>query len=143
MQDAVLEEDVCVNDASAVDEDLAVGDRDCQVSAAEGGHGAVGERAGVSDGAVDGMVLEDAGGLFDGEVAEGGADVLECGIVGREDGEVWCRVDGRGEVCSFDGAEEGGEVRFCGCGGDVGWNGEDAVDDVDDTAGEVEVLAVC
>ena len=110
MQDAVSEQDVCVHDAGAVDEDFAVGDRDGQVAAAEGWDGAVGESARVGDGAVDDVVLEDAGGLLDSEVAEGGADVLEGGVVGREDGEVWYRADGRGEVGSLDSAEESGQV---------------------------------
>ena len=108
MEDTVLEQDVCINDACPVDEDGAVGDGDGEVSAAEGGHGAVGEGAGVGYCAVNDVVLEDAGGLLDGEVAEGRGDVLEGGVVGGEDGEIRGVVYGRGEVGGVQGAEEGG-----------------------------------
>ena len=86
------------------------------------------------------MVGQDGGALFLGEVSGGGTDGSEGGVGGRKDGYVFEVVDGFDEGGCIEGADEGGEV--CGQGGVGGGlgEGEDGVDDVDDAAGEVEVL---
>lgn len=140
MQDTVCDEDVGGDDAGAVHEDLAVDDGDGHVAATEGGDSAVGQRAAVCNGSVDDVVLQDGSSLLSSEVAQSGADVLEGCIVGCEDGQVGCGVDGFGQVGGVDCTEEGAEASFLSSDTDVGRDGEQTVDDVDDTAVESDVL---
>lgn len=140
VQDTVGEEDVGGDDAGAVHEDFTVDDGDGDVVAAEGRDGAVGQRAAVGDCAVDDVVLQDRGGFFGGEVGEGGADVLEGGVVGGEDGEVRGGGDSFGKAGCVDCTEEGAETGFLSDGADVRREGEEAVNNVDDSTVEGNVL---
>lgn len=140
MQDTVREEDVGCDDAGAVHEDFAVDDGDGHVAAAESGDGAVGQRAAVGDCAVDDVILQDRGSLLGSEVAQSRADVLEGSVVGCEDGQVGCGVDGFCQVGGVDCSEESTETGFLSSDTDIGRNSEDAVDDMDDTAVETNVL---
>jgi hypothetical protein len=143
VQDTVGEQDVGGDDAGAVHVDVAVDDGDCDVVAAEGrDDGAVGQSAAVGDCAVDDVVLQDRGDLFGGQVCEGGADGLESGVVGSEDGEVRCSGDGFGEAGCVHCVKEGAEAGFLGDGADVRREGEETVNNVDDSAVEGNVLVV-
>lgn len=96
MHDAVGEEDVLLQDAGGVDEEGVGGEGDGDVVALVGlERGAVGQVGAVADevAAWDDVVAEDGGQFGDGEVGEGGADVLEGFVVGGEDGEVRGRVE--------------------------------------------------
>lgn len=140
MQDTVRDEDVSGDDAGAVYEDFAIDDGDGHVAAAESRDGTVGKRAAVCNGSVDNVVLQDGSSLLSSEVAQSRADVLERCIVGCEDGQVRCRVDGLGQVGGVDCTKEGAEASFLSSDTDVGRDGEQAIDDVDDTAVESDVL---
>lgn len=142
VHDAVGDQHVGQDDLGAVDEDGAVLDAHCHVAATDGRDPlAVGQVGAVCDRAVDDVVLEDRGELVAGEVWQCGADVLER-LVGRcEDGDVAERVDGVHQVGLCQCAGEGGEVGSNGSAGGVLGHGEDAIDDVNDTTGEVHVLS--
>ena len=142
VQDTVGEQDVGGDDAGAVHEDFTVDDGDGDVVAAEGGNCAVGQRAAVGDGAVDDVVLQDRGGFFGGQVGEGGADVLEGGVVWCEDGQIGGGCDGFGEAGCVDGTEEGAETGFLSDGADVRREGEQTIDNVDHSTIEGNVLVV-
>lgn len=142
MQDAIGEQDVCDDDAGAVHEDFAVDDGDGYVAATESRDSAVGQRAAVGDGAVDDVVLQDGSSLLGSEVAQGGADVLKRSVVGGEDGQVGGGVDGFGKVCGVDCTEESTQTGFLGDHADVRWDSEKAVDDMDDTTVECNVLQI-
>ena len=140
MQDTVCEQDVSCDDAGAVHEYFAVDDGDGHIAAAESGDCAVGQRAAVGNGSVDDVVLKDGSSLLGGEVAQSRADVLECSVVGCKDRQVGCSVDGFCQVGGVDCTEEGTETSFLSGDTDIGRDGEKAVDDVDDTAVESDVL---
>jgi hypothetical protein len=142
VQHAVGEQDIGGDDAGAVHEDLAIDEGDGDVAAAQSGDGAVGQRAAVGDGAVDDMVLQDGSGFFGGEIAQGGADVLERFVVWGEDGQVGGGVDCFCEVGCVDCTEESAKTGFLGDGADVRRDCEEAVDDVDDAAVECNVLTI-
>jgi len=141
VHDAVGHEHICHDHPGAVDPDGAVvADGHGDVSAVDGRQRTVCEGGAVSHDTLDDVVGQDTRQLLGREVGDGGADGVE-GRVGRgEDGDVLQGADGVDEVGGGQGAGEGGEV-----GGDEGvgrrWGqGEDAVDDVDGAAGEVDVL---
>lgn len=140
MQDTVGDQDVSGDDAGAVHEDFAVDDGDGDVAAAEGGDGAIGQRAAVGDGAVNDVVLQDGSSLLGSEVAQGRADVLKRSVVGSEDGQVGCGVDSFGEVGGVDSTQESTQTSFLGDHADVRGNGEEAIDDMDHTTVECDVL---
>lgn len=142
MDDAAGDEDVRGDDARAVDEDGIAVDGDGDFATLDGLEFlAVGKAGAVSwGGGDDGMVGEDLGDLVGGEATETGTDGLESGVGGSEDGHVAERVDGLVELGGEEGAAEGGEAgNLEDVGGWLG-NGEDGVDDVDDAAGEGDIL---
>ena len=65
---------------------------------------------------------------------------MEGGVVGSEDGEVRGGGDGFGEAGCVDCTEEGAEAGFLSDGADVGREGEETVDNVNDSAVEGNVL---
>jgi hypothetical protein len=67
---------------------------------------------------------------------------LEGGVVGCEDGQVGSVGNGIGEAGCVDGSEEGAETGFLSDGADVRREGEETVDDVDDSTVEGNVLVV-
>ena len=109
-------------------------------TALDGGDGAVGQRAAVCDGAVDDVVLQDGGSLLSSEVAQGRANVLKRSVVGGEDGQVGGRVDGLGEVGGVNCTQERTQASFLSDHADVRGNGEEAIDDMDHTTVECNVL---
>jgi hypothetical protein len=116
MHNTVGNKHIGSNDACAVHEDLSVVDGDSQVLAVDGlEHSAVLEARAVAHGA---------------------------GVGGRENGDVRGGVDGADEARRVESTAEGGQA----CGGEgVGCDerdSEDVVNDVDDTAGEVDVLGI-
>lgn len=142
MEDTVGEQDVGGDDAGAVYKDFTVDNGDGDVVAAESGDCAVGKRAAVGDGAVDDVVLQDRGGFFGGQVGEGGANVLEGGVVWCEDGQIGGGCDGFGEAGCVDGTEEGAETGFLSDGADVRREGEQTIDNVDHSTIKGNVLVV-
>lgn len=142
MHDTAGDEDVWVDDAGGVDEDFAVDDGDVDVWAGHGGEGSALQEGGVGDGAVDDVVLEEGGGLGGGEVGEDGADILEGGVGGREDGDVLCHVEGHGEVGGLEGTGKGGQASGFGGGRDILGDGEGSVDNVHHPVGDGDVLRI-
>jgi hypothetical protein len=143
MHNTVGNKHIGSNDACAVHEDLSVVDGDSQVLAVDGlEHSAVLEARAVAHGAGDDVVGQDVLDLLRGQVGETTADGLEGGVGGRENGDVRGGVDGADEARRVESTAEGGEA----CGGEgVGCDerdSEDVVNDVDDTAGEVDVLGI-
>jgi hypothetical protein len=142
VQDAVLDQDVSVDDASGVDENRAVGaDGDVELFAVESGEfGVVFQGGAVADGACDDVVLEDGGEFFVGGGEVCGGEALEGVVVGAEDCDVGGVFEGRDEFCLGCGAGEGGEVAGDEGFGDAEGDEEEFVDDVDYAVVEGEVL---
>ena len=86
------------------------------------------------------MVFQDAGQLSHGQVAHSGSNGLEGSIVGNEDSHIHEIVNRSDEVCVCESAGNGAESRSLRCSSNRLRDGEDAVNDVNDTAGEVDVL---
>lgn len=139
VHDAVGDEDISQHDLGIVDVNVAVADRDVDGLAGEGLDGRVGEGRAVGDCAGDDVVLQDGGEVFLRDVVEG-AEGGEGVVVGGEDCDVLGGEEGVDEVGGGGGAREGGQVGGGGGVDDVLGDGEDGVDDVDDAAGELDVL---
>ena len=86
------------------------------------------------------MVLKDASKLLHGQIWQCRADGLEGSVVGYKHGEVLCGVNSVGEVRLHESASGITESSINGRSGNVGGDGKDSVDHVDDTSGEVHVL---
>jgi hypothetical protein len=131
------------NNTGTVDEHLSVSDGDGQISAVSSLEGtSVSQRAAVADCAGDNVVGKHAGDLLSGEVGKTGTDSLESGVVGGEDGNILGGVDGVDKVGSVESTGE--RSQSCGKSSLRGglWQSKDSVDDVDNTAGEVNILSI-
>lgn len=141
MNNTVGDENVRGDDASTVDKDLSVDDGDGQVGAINGLEGGtVGQTAAVADGSGNDVVGKDAGDLLGGEVTKTGADGLESSVAGSEDGDILGGVDGLNKVGGGKSSSEGRETCGDGSVGSSLGDGKDRVDDVDNTAGESNIL---
>lgn len=141
VNDTTGDEDIRGNDTRGVDKNRAIVNGDGQILAVDSrDDGAVPQGAAVSDSAVYDMVCEDVGQVSGGEGTETRADGLEGSVPGREDGYVAEAVDSGDEAGVGERAGEGGQAGGDGGVGGALGEGEDAVDDVDHTAGEVDVL---
>ena len=85
------------------------------------------------------MVVEDVGNVLVGNV-ESGSDVLEGLVVGGEDGDILEFINGLGQFSLVESATERSQASGESSSGDVNWESEKVVDNVDDASGEVEVL---
>lgn len=140
MDDAVGDEDVGDDNLGRVDENLAVDDADVELGAVEGGQGGVGQATAVADDTVDDVVLEDIGEGLGGQVGGHAADGGK-GLVGRgKDGHIGQAGQGVAEAGGSNGANKRSQVGGTRGRDDALGHGEDLVDDVDDTSGEVDVL---
>jgi len=88
------------------------------------------------------VVLEDTGELLHGQVGQSGANGLECGVVGCEDGEVFGAIDGVDQVRLHQSASGVAQASIHGSHGGIGWYSEDLVDDMDNTSGKVHILGL-
>jgi len=141
VDDTVGNENVRGDDASTVDKDLSVSNGDGQVGAVYGLEGgAVGQAAAVTDSAGNNVVGKDACDLLGGEVTKTGADGLESSVAGGEDGDILGGVDGLNKVGSGKSSSEGRQTSGDGSVGSSLGDGKDSVDDVDNTAGESNIL---
>lgn len=138
--DTIGDENVRNDHLGVVDENLTIDNRDSHIFSLEGLESRVLENAAVPDRSSDDVVLEHVLEIVLAQVGEDGSDGGEGSVGGDEDGDVL----GLTEV-----ADEVGLGQSTGCGGEVGGDGgvgqvlgdlQKAVDDVDNTAGEVEIL---
>lgn len=115
MDNTVRSEDVGENDTSGVDEELAVDVCDVEVGSGHRLEGGIcGEQRGVSDSAVDDVVLKQGSSLCAGEGRKNGADLREGGVDRGEDGDVSGSVHWCGEVGCAECSGKGTEVVACG-----------------------------
>jgi hypothetical protein len=142
MVDTVGDEDIRNNDLGLVDPDSAVVDNNVELLTLRSGKRTVLEGRAVAKSVVDNVVLENALEIRLAQVGEDRANVGKGAVAGSKDSDVLLI----GEVCDElglgEGASNGGEVGGNGRVGKVLGKSEDLVDDVDDTASEVEVLSV-
>lgn len=141
VHNAVGNKDVGDGDAGRVDKDIAVNDGNGDLSTVESGESHVHESVAVANSAVDNVVGEDVGQVLHGEVANKVTDGAEGLVVGNEDGDIGEAINSLGELSAGEGTDSSGEVGLNSSGGDVLGNDQDAIDDVDDTAGEVNWVA--
>jgi hypothetical protein len=140
MDNTVGDEHVGDNDLGLVDVDSAVVNLDVDLLASSSVERTVLKVGAVGNSVVDNMVLEDVHEIRLAHVGENGANIGKGAVAGRKDGN----VPGAGEVGDQVGLGEstsnGGEVGSNGSVGEVLGDGENTVDDVDDTTSEVEIL---
>ena len=139
MNNAVGDEDIGKDDLGVVNIDVAVADGDLDALAVEGLDGSLLELAAVGNGAGDDVVLEDALEVLLADVVEG-AELGEGFVVGGEDSDALGLEEGVDELGRGGGAGESGKVGGGGGVDDVAGDGQDGVDDVDDTTLELDVL---
>jgi hypothetical protein len=89
------------------------------------------------------MVFENLSQIACGKVGNGRADGFECSIIGSEDRDVFDGVERLGQSGSADGTNGCAETCHGTGRGDVEGDGEEAVNDVDDTAREEYILDGC
>lgn len=142
MNNTVGDEHIGSDDASAIDKDTAIEDSNSQLGTIYRlQHGAISKVRAVSRSlGNNGMVCENADDLFRSQGSKSGANGLEC-LVGRsEDGDVLEALNCLDEVGSDEratkGSQTGSAQRIRGRDGD----GENTVNHMDYTAGEVDVL---
>jgi hypothetical protein len=142
VDNTVGNEDVGSDDTGVVHEDTAVTDGDGELLAVGSGEGSSVLKGGrVANGALsDDMVGKDAGSVLSAQVAKSGANVLESLVVGSEDCDVGSVVDGFKQLCRIDGSTETNKVGSQQCVGSVLRDSQHAVDDVNNTTGEVNIL---
>lgn len=140
MKDTVSDEDVRNNDLGLVDKDSSVVDDNVELLTIGSSDGTVLEIAAVAKSVVDNVVLEDVLKIRLAGVSEDGANVGKGAVVGSKDGDVPLAGKIRQELSFCEGASSGGKVASDGSVGEVLGNGENTVDDVNNTASEVEIL---
>ena len=86
------------------------------------------------------MVLEDTSQLLHGQVWQSRANSLESGVVWYKESEIFGRVNSVDQVSLHESTSGIAETSVNSGSGDVGWEGKDLVDDVDNTTGEVHIL---
>lgn len=142
MDNTIGDEDIRDNDLGLIDKDSAVVNNNVELLTLRSGESTVLEGRAVAKSVVDNVVLEDALKVRLAQVGEDRTNVGKGAVARSKDSDVLLI----GEVCDELGlgesASNGGEVGGNGRVGKVLGNGEDLVDDVDDTTSEVEVLSV-
>jgi hypothetical protein len=123
-----------------VDKDVSTVDRDREVAAVDGGkNSSVPQASAVTDSTLDDVVGQNIGHICGAEVGKSGTDGLESGVGRREDGNITEVVDGVDEVSGSEGAGQRSQTSGESGVGRLLGERKDAVDDVDHTAGEVNV----
>jgi hypothetical protein len=141
VHNTVGDENIRSDDAGTVHENLSISNGNGQVCAVDSlERSSIGQTAAVTDSSGNDVVSKDAADLLDGEVGKTRANSLESGVVGCKNGDIFGSVDSLDEVGSGEGTSEGRKTSSDGsAGGRVG-NSEDSVNDVDDSAGEGNIL---
>lgn len=140
VDNTVSDENVGDDDLSLVDVDSAVVNLDVNLLTSSSGESTVLEVGAVANSVVDNMVLEDAHEIRLAGIGEDGANVGKSAVAGRKDGDVLGAGEVGDQLSLGESASSGGEVASNGSVGEVLGDGENTVDDVDDTTSEVEIL---
>lgn len=140
MKNTVGDEDIRNNDLGLVDIDSSVVDGNVEILTIGSSEGTVLECAAVAKSVVDDVVLENILEISLAGVGKDGANVGKGTVAGNKDGDVPLTSEVGQKLRFCEGTSSGGKVGSNGSIGDVLGDGKNAVDDVNDTAGEVEVL---
>ena len=140
VNNTVGDEDIGDDDLGLVDIDSAVVDGNVDILAIGRSEGTVLECAAVAKSVVDDVVLENILEISLAGIGKDGANVGKRAVAGNKDGNVSFTGEIWQKLRLYEGASSGGKVGSDGSIGDVLRDGKNAVDDVNDTAGEVEVL---
>jgi hypothetical protein len=141
VNNTVGNEDIRDDDAGTIYKDLSANNGDSQVGTVDSlERSSVLEAAAVADSSGNNVVGKDAGDLLNRKVGKTGADSLESSIARGEDGDVLGGVDSLDKLGS---SKSTGKRRKTGSDGGVGssfGDGENSVNNVDNTAGEGNIL---
>lgn len=140
VDDTVSDENVGDDDLSLVDVDSAVVNLDVNLLTSSSGKSTVLEVGAVANSVVDNMVLEDVHEIRLAGIGEDGANVGKSAVAGRKDGDVLGAGEVGDQLSLGESASSGGEVASNGSVGEVLGDSKNAVDNVDDTTSEVEIL---
>jgi hypothetical protein len=140
VDDTVGDENIRDDDLGLVDVDSAVVNGNVKLLAIGSSESTVLESAAVAKSVVYDVVREDISEITLAGVGEDGTDVGKGTVVGNKDGDVPLTAEVGQNLGFCEGTSSGGKVGGDGSIGDVLGDAENAVDDVNDTTGEVEVL---
>lgn len=140
MEDTVGDENIRNDNLGLIDKDITVVDGNVDLLTLGSSKSAVPQRAAVSNSAIDNVVLENALEVIAAEITHNRTNIGKCGVVGSKDGNVLLLDDILSDVSLSKGTDDGREVGGDGSIGEVLGDAKYAVDDVDGTTSEVEVL---
>ena len=140
VKNTVGDEDIRNDDLGLVDIDSSIVDGNVKILAIGSSEGTVLKIAAVTKSVVDNVVLENILEISLAGVGKDGANVGKGSVAGNKDGNVPLTGEVGQKLRFCEGASSGGKVGSDGSIGDVLGDGKNAVDDVNDTAGEVKVL---
>jgi hypothetical protein len=123
-----------------VDKDVSTVDRNSKVTSVNSRErSSVPQTSAVSNGTLDNVVSQNVGDVCGAEVGKSRADGLERSVGRREDGNITEVVDGVDEVSGSESTSQRSQASGQSGVGRLLGQSKDAVDDVDHTAGEVNV----
>ena len=139
MDNTVGDQNISNNDGGVVDLDTRLGNLDLDVGSVESWDLARLELGGVGNGASDDVVGQDVGKLLDGKSGSDLGDSLESLVGWSEDGDVLSLGYGADEISLGEGTGELSKVVSSGGISDGCWDGENGVDNVDDSSIEGDI----
>ena len=141
VDDTTAEQDVRVDNLSAVDIVAAIDVLDSQVCANVGLNtcGTIGDVGAVENAVVHNVVAQDRDELGGRGVSECITDSLEGTVVRSKDSDIVEAAEGRCQVEFLSRTSKGSQVGVCQGGSEVTRDGKSAVDDVDYASSEIEV----
>ena len=142
VDNTVRDQDVSNCDASTVHKDATLlANGNGKVGAIESSEdSSIRDSGGVANSAVDNVVGEDASNVLGGSVGESRANVRESLSRRSEDSDIWGSVDSFKQVGRVESTAKASEVGSGESVGDGLGQDKESVDNVDHTAGEVDVL---
>jgi hypothetical protein len=140
VDNTVGDENIRNDDLGLVDKDSAVVDSDVELCAIGSGQSTVLEVAAVANSAVDDVVRKNVGEVTLAGIGENRTNLGKSAVVGNKDSDVLLTGKVGQNLGLSEGASSGGKVGGDGRVGKVHRDGENTVDDVNNTSSEVEIL---
>lgn len=138
MNDAVGDQDIWADDLGRIDVDRAIDDTDVELATTKGlESGVCGNVRAVDDASVHNVVLEDVGSLLLGQVGSSRSDGSKGRVGWGKDGDILELINSINKAGCVQSTVERGEVGSKRSVGWGLWDGENLINDVDNTTSEV------
>ena len=139
MNNTFLDKDVGNQDSGGIDENIVTLHSDVQGGIGQSRNGHVGQVRAVRDNVGNQVVCEHTLERRDGGIGQNVGNSLERSIVGNESRQVGWERSGS-NVGSLQSTGCSGEIKRNECGGDILREGQESINDMDNTASEVVIL---